>query len=161
MRKKKNNELARTQRLVSAQLRNMCAVYLAGVSQDEPTIFSIKTGNVLLVNHGVKRAFMQWSFEWTVSMAGFGRDQFGKNYTKSMIVDFHGKYNDAANSLGKIHSEYIREAMPDNQVLTAGWIASPVCREIPQEIEERIFTKLGAFSEFLAPHEEKSLRKIV
>ena len=153
--RKKNNQTARTQRIINAQLKNLCAVYVAGISKYEPAIFNVKTGNRLHVADAVKQALMDWSFQWTVSMAAFGRSQFGKNYTKSMIVDFHGKYEDAAIGLGKMHGAYVRESMPDNQVLTAGWIASPVCRDIPQEIEDKIFTKLGAFSEFLAPHEHR------
>ncbi len=142
-RNKKYNPVKQAEICTDFALKNL---FVAFATNDDRCLLINKDGELMHISERIYRAIAKVKHKWSVYMAAFGKQTDGKPYTKSSEVVTNERYfqHELIDTLNKEHKKLVRN-FNDQQFHGAGWIASPVGKELTEEEAFNIFEKLGAF----------------
>lgn len=142
--RKAHNVQKRRQRVAQAAMRNLAISYVTG--DDYCKLVDTKAQKTVTVGQLLAEAIERIPYRWSIFMGVFGRDGEGRNYMKCKIILTSTPYyqRDLVDALNEEHSALIG-GMNQNQMIGAGWLASPLGEDWEESKAFELFEKLGAF----------------
>ena len=142
--RKKYNALQSMKRVAQAHLNDCVITFTSG--DNFKRLYSLKHGSQVRVTPQLNEVIHGIRWPWTVYIAAFGRDAFGKFYIKARELAVNGEhlYEEIAEYLNKAHADLIQETMPESQLVGVGWIAAPRRCAFDEQQAAYIFERLGA-----------------
>ena len=143
-RDKKYNPIKNAEICTDAALRNIYVAFLTG--GDERCIVINKKGELIHLTERLYKAIAKIKHRWSVYISVFGFQADGKGYSKSEVVNCQQRYFqfELVDYLNQQHKKLIA-GFNKTQMSGAGWIASPVGKELTEHEAGKIFDKLGAW----------------
>lgn len=150
--RKANNPQRRIERIGKAVLKGCAITFLAG-GNGLCQMVDLKTQKAFKPGPSLAKTIEAGRYTWSVYCAVFCRDQTGKDYMKSIVVNTVDdcRQNDLVATLNDHHLALLDDCNKAH-VLNVGWLASPVGHEWTEQEAGAIFTKMDAWS-FLAEWE--------
>lgn len=144
--RKPNNMHRRYERTARAAVKNIGAAFVTGDDRLVECV-NLKTLEVIKAGPLLARVITNTAFKWSVHICVLGIGSDGLPYVKGDTHNFAVRYKQAnlVDYLNEQHQEYIAKRVNKNQMIAAGWIASPEGLEITNEQAMELFTKMGAF----------------
>lgn len=138
-RRKKYNLHESTKQLAKARLKDCVVVYVSG--DNFKRLFSLKHMMPVRITRDTDLMVHSLRWPWTVYIAAFGRDSFGRFYIKAREIAIAGEhlYGEVADSLNAEHKALIEETMPESHLIGVGWIAAPRRCSFDEEQAAKIF----------------------
>ena len=92
-----------------------------------------RNGQRIRVNHAIQKGITEYRYRWSLLIAAFGKDQFGKTYMKSESIHSNEPYTHAelCDFLNEQHKRIIA-GMNKAHFIGAGWIASIAGNELSE-----------------------------
>ena len=145
MAKKKNSLDKRLQRLTQAAMRNL-AVYHMGATTLPVTMINVKSLRIRKPSPTMKDTLVTQRYKWSTVCAVFLRDQFGKEYMKSVAINSLQPelQGDLVKTLVAEHEQLISECN-DSHFINVGWLSTPYAYEWEPDVEGSIFSSLNAW----------------
>ena len=122
-RRKKYNPHKQTQLVTKSVLANTLIIW--HTFGDQKAELYHRNGRRIKVNQAIQTAVTEYKYKWSLLIAAFGIDSFGKRYMKSEIVLSQEPYthSELCDFLNAQHKKII-EGMNEKHFIGAGWIAS-------------------------------------
>lgn len=144
--KKRTKKYNPIDKLVKANERIFQNLFLVYSGGDDIKLIN-RDYNEVPITETMMKSIANVRYKWSVYLAGLGRDQDDKPYTKSEQIfiknpHFHHEINDV---LHDRHWQIVKN-FNDKHFIGAGWIASPVSKEISEEQAFAIFEKAGVWT---------------
>ncbi len=123
----------------------------------EGTLVYTKAGEAVNISKEAAQALARVQIKWGVNCYALMRDNSGREYLKSFVVNTTEpcKHEKIREKVADLLYDFIGNECNANHFLSVAWLATDASNEIPPETADKIFTDMGAWKEFLAPHEEK------
>lgn len=140
--RKKYNPHKNIQRATKAVLGNTYAIW--HTFDDKKAELFHRNGQRVRMTPTIVTALTEYRYEWSLFLAAFGVDQWGKPYMKSEAILSKEQYTHAelCDFLNERHLEII-DGMNKNQFIGAGWIASIKGTDLSEQEAFAWFDKLG------------------
>ena len=151
--RKSNNPQRRLNRLGKAVLKGCAITFLAG-SDGLCKMVEIKTRKPFKAGFSLAKTIESGRYSWSVYCAVFCRDQTGKEYMKSVVINTMDdcRQNDLVETLHHHHLALLEDCNKSH-TLNVGWLASPTAHEWTEQDAGAIFSKMNAWN-FNAEWEE-------
>lgn len=127
-------------------VRNLAAVFVTGVT-DKVQCVHLPTRRRVSIDGSLAQAIADTPFQWSVHICALCRAPDGKEYVKGITHYFKVRYRQSnlTHHLNESHQKFLKESIPKDQLLAAAWLASPLGRDMDNEMAFEIFKKMGAF----------------
>ena len=143
--RKPHNMQRRYQRQAKYAIQGVGAAFVTGHKYVE--CVDLKRRGIIKAGPHLARAITNVAHKWSFILCVLGVDHEGKPYVKGeehvMAVPY--KQESLVHYLNEQHQEYIKKYANKQQMIAAGWIASPEGMELNTELAHDIFDKMGAF----------------
>lgn len=138
--RKKHSLLARQNRQAMHLTKNIVVAWCT--PHIEPLFFSLQ-GNQIHVSDLIKNLVMQAMLPWSSLCLVLCRDQNRTQYIKSLPIHSRApyKYETLAPTMNNLHQDLLNEGN-EFHLVNAGWVASPVGKEVDDVLAEKIMTNL-------------------
>ena len=145
-RRKKYNPHKQTQLVTKSVLANTLIIW--HTFGDQKAELYHRNGRRIKVNQAIQTAVTEYRYKWSLLIAAFGKDSFGKLYMKSEIVLSQEPYTHAelCDFLNVQHKKII-EGMNEKHFIGAGWLASIAGNDLTEADAFKWFEKV-ALNEF-------------
>lgn len=153
--RKKFNPLKQAEALARARLKNTA---IGCVPAQGPCQFlSLTSSKLIPMTQDTFQLISNIRHKWTVFIAVFGIDDFGKPYMKSEEIEVTDPQfqKDMVNTLNKHHKTLI-DGFNRKHLLSVGWLATPYKHIWNEDQAYKLLTQLGAL-EFVKNEENEIL----
>jgi len=137
-RSKKYNPYNTAYRTAKARLKNIGMLYVLG---EDPTPVSLKTNKTIILDEILFNSLTRFKHKWSVFIAVFGRDNFGKEYMKSEVIQTKEPYynDELIDVLNTEHERLYKEAN-EKQIISVGWLAVPSNMDWDEKVLFKMFS---------------------
>ena len=141
-RRKKYNPHKQTQLVTKSVLANTLIIW--HTFGDQKAELYHRNGRRIKVNQAIQTAVTEYKYKWSLLIAAFGIDSFGKRYMKSEIVLSQEPYthSELCDFLNEQHKKII-EGMNQNHFIGAAWVASIAGNDIGEAEAFKLFEKVA------------------
>ncbi|QPG06932.1 hypothetical protein IT774_07465 [Salinimonas marina] len=146
MRKRKaHNSIKTAERLARQKLKHTAIGCVA--AQGPCQLLDLRTQKPLVMHPATFQLISQLRHQWTVYIAVFGINVFGKHYSKSEEIQVtHPQFQrDMVETLNTHHKKLVDGFNP-NHLLSVGWLATPYIYEWREEQAFKMLESLGALA---------------
>ena len=142
-RNKKYNPIKHAEICTDYALKN---AYVANTTKQDHCVLINKRAELIEINERVYRAIAEITHVWGIYLAAFGVEPGGDPYIKSdaFVTTERFLQGDLTDFIKARHDKLIKNFNTD-QFVGAGWIASPVGKDLTEIEAFNIFEKLGAW----------------
>ena len=143
--RKANNHQKRMERVGKSLLKD-CAVSFVAGGNGLCNLVNIKKQNQFTVGPHLAKTIAVGRYMWSVYCAVFCRDQTGKEYMQSVVINTQEPCRQDE-LLSVLHENHLSLLNGCNELhtLNVGWLASPVGHDWSEKEAGSIFTKLNAW----------------
>lgn len=140
--RKKYNPHRQVQKAAKAILGNTYAIW--HTFDDKKAELYHRNGKQVRMTQPIVTALTEYRYQWSLFLAAFGVDQWGKPYMKSEVILSKEEYTHAelCDFLNDQHRALI-DGMNQNQFVGCGWIASIKGTDLSEKEAFAWFDKLG------------------
>ena len=143
-RNKKYNPYNASHRTAKAVLRNVGMLYVLG---EDPTPINLRTYKTMTLDQVLFKSLTGFKHKWSVFIAVFGLDGFGKHYMKSELIQTSEPYyNDELVDVLNVHHHRLYKEANTQQVISMGWLAVPNVIDWNEEEIFKLFERNGALN---------------
>ena len=141
-RRKRYNPHKQTQLVTKSVLANTLIIW--HTFGDQKAELYHRNGRRIKVNQAIQTAVTEYKYKWSLLIAAFGIDSFGKRYMKSEIVLSQEPYthSELCDFLNEQHKKII-EGMNQNHFIGAAWVASIAGNDIGEAEAFKLFEKVA------------------
>ena len=141
-RRKKYNPHKQTQLVTKSVLANTLIIW--HTFGDQKAELYHRNGRRVKVNQAIQTAVTEYRYKWSLLIAAFGVDSFGKRYMKSEIVLSQEPYthSELCDFLNEQHKKII-EGMNQNHFIGCGWIGSIAGNDLSEKEAYEWFEKVA------------------
>lgn len=141
--RKKYNPLKQAEALARVKLKNTAIGCVP--AQGPCQLLSITNSQLVPMTQGTFQLISKIRHKWTVFIAVFGIDDFGKPYMKSEEIEVSTPQfqKDMVNTLNQYHKALIDNFNPKH-LLSVGWLATPYKHTWDEHSAFELLRKLGA-----------------
>lgn len=135
-------------------LKNHVVVHVAYMT--DGTLVYTKDGQPVDISKEAAHALARFQIKWGVTCYALMRDNNGREYLKSFVATAPQpcKHEKIREQIADLLYDFVGSECNPNHFLSVAWLATDSVNDIPDETADKIFTSMGAWGEFLAPHEE-------